>query len=120
MWELVLILVVALVVLGPRQLTDAAKVIGKIYRELIKMTSDIKQSVDFDLNSPPSPPPQAPPNYLSKSSPNDLVNRSGPDFYADLLAQSNEEEKDTSKVDQNKTAESKETKEKSEKTETPK
>jgi hypothetical protein len=48
------------------------------------------------------------------------VNRSGPDFYADLLAQSNEEEKDTSKVDQNKTAESKETKEKSEKTETPK
>ena len=33
MWEVVLILVIALIFLGPRQLAETAKVAGKMYRE---------------------------------------------------------------------------------------
>ena len=37
MWEVVAILVVALIFLGPKQLAETARVVGKMYRELQKM-----------------------------------------------------------------------------------
>ena len=56
MWEIVLILVVALIFLGPRQLTETARVLGKLYREIQKMAFDVRNSIDFDLDmlAPPT------------------------------------------------------------------
>jgi len=105
MWEIVLILVVALIFLGPRQLTETARVIGKLYREIQKMAYDVRNSIDFD--SELSSPPQN--TYTSsKKEPGrpagqdqDLLpppgEKSGPDFYAELLEKSKEEEKKTEK-----------------------
>jgi sec-independent protein translocase protein TatB len=104
MWEVVLILVVALVVLGPRQLTEVAKAAGRIYKELQRMAWDVRNSID--LNSiDTSPPPPSPPRYeplLPKSdspapelSPKEMPpsnERTGPDFYADLLERSKEQD----------------------------
>ncbi len=106
MWEVVLILVVALIVLGPRQLTEAAKVAGKLYREIQKMAWDVRNSIDLDaIDSPPSSRPPSPPRYeplLPKSEPSDpapplkdmpaMDQRNGPDFYAELLEKSKEED----------------------------
>ncbi len=103
MWEVVLILVVALIVLGPRQLTEVAKAAGRVYRELQKMAFDVRNSIDLDsldASRPPSPPryepllpktdasvPESPPKDMPSSD-----QRTGPDFYAELLERSREDE----------------------------
>jgi hypothetical protein len=101
MWELALILVVALIVLGPRQLAEAARIIGRIYKELQRMAWDVRSSIDLDSITSPPPkvphyepllpksdipaPSTPPPNVVTQAE------RSGPDFYAELLEQSREE-----------------------------
>jgi sec-independent protein translocase protein TatA len=67
--EIVLILIVALVVLGPKKLPEMAKSLGKGLREFRKAADDLKESVEKDLrqdigalsekkptNKPDSPP----------------------------------------------------------------
>lgn len=48
MGELILILVVALLVLGPEKIPDAAKAIGKGMRELRRHTRDLQQTLEQD------------------------------------------------------------------------
>ncbi len=106
MWEVVLILVVALIVLGPRQLTETAKIVGKLYRELQRMTSDLRSSIDLGISSstshsqPPhyQPPPQ---QRAMPDSPEPAEKKTGPDFYAELLEKSEEEEKKEQTAPQN-------------------
>jgi sec-independent protein translocase protein TatB len=108
MWEVVLILVVALIVLGPKQLTETARVLGRLYREIQKLATEVRSTVDFDAitgtdhhSSPPMytpPPPPPPPATESSAAANSDIpvepgRKSGPDFYADLLESSREEEK---------------------------
>jgi Sec-independent protein translocase protein TatA len=99
MWEFVLIVAVALVFLGPRQFADAARAAGRMYRELQKLADDVRNTVDLDALTAPTPeeklrPKQEPPppalQDYSVVAPADR--KSGPDFYADLLAGSQEDE----------------------------
>lgn len=46
--ELVIILVVALIVIGPKKLPDLARGLGKAVREFRRATDDIKQNFDLD------------------------------------------------------------------------
>jgi sec-independent protein translocase protein TatB len=46
--EVIVILVVALIVIGPKKLPELAKVLGKALRELRRATDDIKQNFDMD------------------------------------------------------------------------
>ena len=46
--ELIIILVIALVVIGPSKLPDLAKALGKGMREFKKATQEIKESLDLD------------------------------------------------------------------------
>ncbi len=101
MWELGLILLVALIFLGPKQLMETARVLGSIYRELQKMVWDVRKSVDLDsvLSSDDNryetakPPPATPRNTFRDK---DLIpppgEKSGPDFYAELLEKADEPE----------------------------
>jgi len=100
MWEVVLILVVALIVLGPKQLTETARVLGRLYREIQRMASDVRSSIDLDsltsTNHYPEPtahkPEPAPaPKEVQSGFPSP-GEKSGPDFYADLLESSKEED----------------------------
>jgi TatA/E family protein of Tat protein translocase len=48
MQELILILVVALLVIGPKKLPDIARALGKAMREFRRATDDIKQNFDME------------------------------------------------------------------------
>ena len=50
MSELLLILVIALIVIGPKRLPDVAKALGKGYAEFKKALNDFKETVNIDLN----------------------------------------------------------------------
>jgi TatA/E family protein of Tat protein translocase len=79
--ELLVILVVALVVIGPKRLPDIARALGKGMREFRNATDDIKQSINLDRNDfdpgpalkkiqqPVQPPPKAPNEPVTTSPP---------------------------------------------------
>jgi len=51
--EILVVLVIALIVLGPEKLPEVAKALGKAMRQFRSATDDIKRSVtDIDLNVP--------------------------------------------------------------------
>ncbi|MBI5286462.1 MAG: twin-arginine translocase TatA/TatE family subunit [Deltaproteobacteria bacterium] len=55
--ELVVILVIALIVIGPHKLPDLAKALGRAFAEFKRATEELKSSVkDIDLERPYTPP----------------------------------------------------------------
>ena len=46
--ELILILAIALIVIGPKKLPDLAKSLGRAMREFKKATSELKGSLELD------------------------------------------------------------------------
>jgi len=79
--ELLVILVVALVVIGPKRLPDLARALGKGMREFRSATDDIKQSINLDRNDfdpgqalkniqrPVQPPPKTPSEPMAAEPP---------------------------------------------------
>jgi Tat protein translocase TatB subunit len=63
--ELIVILLVALLVVGPKRLPEMSRTIGKSLRELRKTTEDMRRSIEFDIEDdqedPPAPPLEEPP-----------------------------------------------------------
>ena|SRR5664279_3195114 len=58
--HLILILIIALLILGPGKLPDVGAALGKSIREFRKATSDIQESVRVDTSPlPPTPQPVA-------------------------------------------------------------
>lgn len=101
MWEVIIILVVALIILGPRQLAEAARVMGKLYREIQKLTLEVRNSIDLDSITSPSDNEKTSRHENEEAkervdTDQDLIapagEKSGPDFYADLLEASEGEE----------------------------
>lgn len=58
-WELILILVIALIVVGPGKLPEVAKSLGKATREFKKATSGMKKEFDEVVNSAAKEPTPA-------------------------------------------------------------
>jgi sec-independent protein translocase protein TatA len=59
--ELVIILVIALLILGPGKLPDVGSALGKSIREFRKASSDLGDSVKVDTSPLPPPQQEAPP-----------------------------------------------------------
>jgi len=55
MGEILIILVLALILLGPTKLPDAAKQLGKGLREFRKATEDLKSQFESELYAEPKP-----------------------------------------------------------------
>ncbi|HET9595328.1 MAG TPA: twin-arginine translocase TatA/TatE family subunit [Anaeromyxobacteraceae bacterium] len=60
MGEIAIILVLALLLLGPQKLPDAAKQLGKGLREFKKATDDLKQQFESELYASDAPKPSKP------------------------------------------------------------
>ena len=58
--ELVIILVIALLILGPGKLPDVGASLGKSIREFRKASSDVQDAVDVKVDASPLPPAPAP------------------------------------------------------------
>jgi TatA/E family protein of Tat protein translocase len=58
--ELVIILVIALLILGPGRLPDVGASLGKSIREFRKASSDVQEAVKVDVDTSPIPTPPAP------------------------------------------------------------
>ena len=65
--ELIIILVIALLILGPGKLPEVGASIGKSIREFRKASSDINDSVKVDTS--PLPPAQPPANEPAADAP---------------------------------------------------
>ena len=65
--ELVIILVIALLILGPGKLPDVGASLGKSIREFRKASSDVQEAVDIKVDASPLPP--APPPVAAEPSP---------------------------------------------------
>jgi Tat protein translocase TatB subunit len=52
--ELILILIVALVVVGPQRLPELGRTIGKVLREFRKIQDDVKDTIRFNLDDEPA------------------------------------------------------------------
>jgi sec-independent protein translocase protein TatA len=55
--ELIIILVIALLILGPGKLPDVGSALGKSIREFRKASSDLSDSVKVDTSPLPANPP---------------------------------------------------------------
>lgn len=69
--ELVIILVIALLILGPGKLPDVGAALGKSIREFRKASSDVQEAVRVDVDTSPlptapvTPAPVAPPPVVA-------------------------------------------------------
>ena len=81
--ELIVILVVALVVLGPKRLPEVARTLGKAMAELRKQTSDIVEEfqvhtmLDDEKPRRPKPAPPATPTATTATVPRDKPDEPG-------------------------------------------
>ncbi len=57
--ELVIILVIALLILGPGRLPDVGSALGKSIREFRKASSDVQDAVKVNVDTSPLPPPSS-------------------------------------------------------------
>jgi sec-independent protein translocase protein TatA len=58
--ELVIILVIALLILGPGKLPEVGSALGKSIREFRKASSDVQEAIKVDTSVLPPPAPAAP------------------------------------------------------------
>ncbi len=59
--ELIIILVIALLVLGPGKLPEVGSALGKSLREFRRAASDVKEATSLDAPAAPAPAAQAAP-----------------------------------------------------------
>ena len=59
--ELLVILVVALLVLGPKKLPDVARSLGRGMAEFRRASSEIRNTLNEPIQAPPSEPPRPEP-----------------------------------------------------------
>ncbi len=78
--ELILILIVALVVVGPQRLPELGRTIGKVLREFRKIQDDVKDTIKIDLNEDPEPyvRPQKSPRTRERNGEVTAVDESSP------------------------------------------
>lgn len=81
--ELIIILVIALLVLGPGKLPEVGTALGKSIREFRKAASDVKEAASIDPIVPAAPQPNvlsaAAPARTPDAPPADAASGSGPE-----------------------------------------
>ena len=56
--ELIIVLLVAFIFLGPERMIDAARLLGRLTREVRRMTAEVREMVDIDELTNPRPKDQ--------------------------------------------------------------
>lgn len=81
-WEILLILILALIILGPGKITDFAKTLGKTVRAIKKASADLTTAVTRELeatkNEPPSSQPKAESSLKAEEAPSAISKAGAP------------------------------------------
>jgi len=81
-WEILLILILALIILGPGKLTEFARTLGKTVRAIKKASFDLTTTVTRELeatrNEPPPSQPKEESNAKAKEAPSAVSKTSSP------------------------------------------
>jgi sec-independent protein translocase protein TatA len=56
--EILIILVLALIIFGPRRLPEMGRTIGRSLREFRRATSDLRAEIESDMGEPPKATPE--------------------------------------------------------------
>jgi TatA/E family protein of Tat protein translocase len=67
--EWIVILIIALLILGPGKLPDVAASVGKSIREFRKASSDVQEAVKVDTSPLPAATPTAPASPMAQAAP---------------------------------------------------
>ncbi len=67
--ELVIILVIALLILGPGKLPDVGAALGKSIKEFRKASADVQEAVNVNVDTSPLPPAQVAPPAPAQAAP---------------------------------------------------
>ena len=65
-WEILLIIILALIVLGPGKLTNFARTLGKTVRAIRKYSTDLTSAVTREIEATEKEPPESRPSKESK------------------------------------------------------
>ena len=76
-WEVLLILIVALLVLGPRRLPEIARTLGKTVRAIRKASADLTTSISRELEETKDKPPSSPKEEIKSQETPSSANESG-------------------------------------------
>jgi Tat protein translocase TatB subunit len=68
-WEILLILILALIILGPGKLTEFARTLGKIVRAIRKASTELTTAVTRELEATQNETPPSPPEDKTKEAP---------------------------------------------------
>ena len=81
-WEILLILILALIILGPGKLTEIAKTLGKTVRAIRKasvdLTTAITRELDATKNEPPPSQPKEESNVKTEEAPSAISKAGAP------------------------------------------
>ena len=69
MQELIVILIIALLVVGPKKLPELAKALGRGFAEFKRATNDVRQTLDAELRQLDAPAPPTEKQTLPTPSP---------------------------------------------------
>lgn len=67
--ELIIVLVIALLVIGPRRLPEMGNAVGKTIREFRKASTDINEAATLEPEAKPTPAASTPPAPVAESEP---------------------------------------------------
>ena len=82
-WEILLILIVILVVLGPRRLPEIAKTLGRAVRAIKKASTDLTTTLNRELEETRDKPPPSPPKEVKSQETSSSANKTGTSGQAD-------------------------------------
>ena len=67
-WEILMILVVALLLFGAKRIPEIAQSLGKGITEFKRGIKDVQTEIESSVNPPPPPPPEQQPTQTSSNS----------------------------------------------------
>jgi len=97
--ELLVILVIALLIFGPKKLPELARSMGRAFAEFRRASTELRQHLDFNEPPPPPRPAPEPNNELAEPKPEPSPELPAPKTAEPAMAETGESDEDAPSAD---------------------